>query len=452
MIPEFQPVVGRVHHDIYHVYTVDAHSIACVDKLRQLSRGDLSQEFPGASRIAADMARPHCLFMACLLHDIGKDTGGRAHSERGHEMTVPILRRLGVQEHDIVEIRHLILKHLRMYHVASRRDVDDPTTINQFRDEVHGPEGLKELYLLTLCDVSTTSPSALTMWKRRMLEELYVNTLLSFEGLPKRSEARLDAIREATLAFCPDEGEADFLRYFLGAVPDRYLYANEPQEIVVHARMCRQAEVRRQMVDLITTDAPYAELGVVVDDRPGALAAVTAALSANRLRVVGAQLYSWVDRAGRKRVLDLFWVRSGNDPSQVKKYVERLEKDIEALMSGEVEHGDLAESRRSSRLSSRPSPEVETRISFDNRSASQHTVVEVVAKDRQGLLHHLSRALMEAKLEVGLAKINTEGNAVADVFYVVNGEGNKVVDQDELSVLEEKLKSAVQRAASLFDD
>ncbi len=446
MIPEFQPVVGRVHHDIYHVYTVDAHSIACVDKLRLLSRGELSAEFPNASRIAADIARPQCLFMACLLHDIGKDIGGRAHSERGHEMVVPILRRLGVQEHDIVEVQQLVLKHLRMYHVASRRDVDDPKTIAGFRDEVHGPEGLKELYLLTLCDVSTTSPSALTQWKRRMLEELYVNTLLSFEGVPQRTEARAESVRAAATRICPDAGEAEFLDHFLSVVPNRYLYANEPEHIVVHARMCRQAEVKRQMVSLLGTNAPYAELGIVVDDRPGALAAITAALAANRLRVAGAQLYSWTDRGGRRRVLDLFWVRSRKDPSHVKRYLERLEQDIENLLSGEVGAVELMTSRRESRLSSRPTPDVETMVTFDNRSASDHTVVEVVAQDRPGLLHALARTLSQQGFGIGLAKINTEGNAVADVFYIVDEKSQKVTDGARLSALAEKLKKAVLRA------
>lgn len=446
MIPEFTPVVGRVHHDIYHVYTVDAHSIACVDKLRMLARGELSSEFPSASRLAADIARPQCLFMACLLHDIGKDTGGRAHSERGHDMVVSILRRLGVQEHDIVEVQQLILKHLRMYHVASRRDVDDPRTVEGFRDEVHGPEGLKELYLLTLCDVSTTSPTALTHWKRRMLEELYVNTLLSFEGLPKMTEARALSIREQTERLCPDPGEAEFLKHFLAVVPERYLYANEPDHIAVHARMARQAEVRRHMVSLLDTNSPYAEVGVVVDDRPGTLAAITAALAANRLRVAGAQLYSWVDRGGRKRVLDLFWVRSGNDPNQVRRVLDRLEADIDDLLSGKVAADELMVSRRGSRLSSRPAPEVETMVTFDNRSASHHTVVEVIAQDRPGLLHFLSRALTAQGLGIGLAKINTEGNLVADVFYVVDQDGQKILDADRLSGLEGKLKEAVVRA------
>lgn len=447
MIPEFRPVVGRVHHDIYHVYTVDAHSIACVDRLRAMCRGDVSAEFPHASRLAADIARPQCLFMACLLHDIGKDVGGRAHSERGFEMVATILARLGVQEHDIAEVQHLVLKHLRMYHVASRRDLDDPKTVEGFRDEVHGPEGLKELYLLTLCDVSTTSPQALTQWKRRMLEELYVSTLESFSGAPGRDEARAVKLREAARDLCPDPGEAEFMTHFLGAVPDRYLYANEPVHIAMHARMCRQAEERRHVVTVLGTNAPYVEIGVVVDDKPGTLAAVTAALAANRLRVINAQLYSWQDRAGRARVLDLFWVRPAGEPSQVKRQLDRVLSDIEQLLSGEVNPDVLLVSRRGSRLSSRPAPEVETVITFDNRGASDHTIVEVIAQDRSGLLYSLARALSTEGLEIALAKINTEGNAVADVFYVVDREGKKVTEAAHLSSIEDKLRLAVRRAA-----
>src|SRR5688572_4784393 len=128
MIPEFSPVVGRVHHDIYHVYTVDVHSVAAVDRLRALCRGDLAAEEPLACRLAADMARPNVVFFATLLHDIGKDQGGKNHCDRGRDMCGPILERLGIAEPEIVEIQHLVFKHLRMYHVATRRDIDDPQT------------------------------------------------------------------------------------------------------------------------------------------------------------------------------------------------------------------------------------------------------------------------------------------------------------------------------------
>lgn len=445
MIPEFKPVVGRVHHDIYHVYTVDVHSIAAVDRLRSLCRGELSNEHPIASRLAAEVARPHVLFMAALLHDIGKDTGGRKHSERGVELSRTILRRLGVAEHDIVEIEHLVLKHLRMYHIASKRDIDDPQTIENFREEVHGPEGLKELYLLTLCDVATTSPLALTSWKERMLEELYVRTQRSFDGLPGRTEQRAESLRESARALCPAPGEREFLEYFLSVVPDRYLYANEPENIVAHGRLARQSQARRFMVALLTHDVPYAEIGFITDDKPGALTMITAVLAANRLPVVGAQLFSWVDEHGRKRVLDLFWVRGGEEPTKLEALLPRVREDFERLLGGEITADTLIESRRGSRFSERPAPDVPITISFDNRSASHHTIIEVAAQDRPGLLYRLARTLNEAGLEVALSKINTEGNAVADVFYVVDREGKKLLEAQQVEVLHHRLREVAQK-------
>lgn len=445
MIPEFKPVVGRVHHDIYHVYTVDAHSIAAVDRLRALCRGELAAEHPIASRLAAEIARPQVLFMAALIHDIGKDIGGRKHSERGFDLSRTILERLGVAEHDIVEVQHLVLKHLRMYHVASRRDIDDPQTIESFREEVHGPEGLRELYVLTLCDVATTSPQALTSWKERMLEELYVRALAQFEGMPGRTEQRAESLREAARQLCPAQGERDFLEHFLTVVPERYLYANEPEDIVAHSRLARMSQTRRFMTAVLTHDGPYTEVGFITDDKPGALANITAVLAANRLRVAGAQLYSWLDEHGRKRVLDLFWVRSGDDPKQVELALPRVEQDFEKLLGGETTADVLIASRQGSKFSERPAPDVPTGISFDNRSAQGHTIIEVAAQDRPGLLYRLARTLSSAGLQVALAKINTEGNAVADVFYVVDADGKKVTDPVQVDHLHKQLKEAAQR-------
>lgn len=446
LIPEFQPVVGRVHNDIYHVYTVDVHSIAAVDRLRKYCRGEMSEEHAIASRLAADIARPQVLFMAALLHDIGKGEGGRDHSIIGAKQVAPILARLGVKEHDIVEIQHLIEKHLRMYHVASRRDIDDPDTISAFRDEVNGPEGLKELYLLTLCDVATTSPTALTSWKTRMMEELYLATRHSFEGLAPHDDSRAEKIREAARKMCPEKGEAEFLSHFLDSVPNRYLYANEPTQIVGHGRLARMSEGRRILVEMIGTRSPYVELGFIVDDKPGALEMITASLAANKMRVAGAQLYFWTDRNGRKRVLDIFWVRCGREPEVVQRQIPRLRQDLEALVSGETTPLKLFGSRKSKGLSDRPTPDVPTMINFDNRSSSRHTVIEVLAEDRHGLLFRLAKTLNEAKLEVAVAKINTEGNGVADVFYVADREGNKLLDPAQVEALNRGLREAVQKA------
>ena len=127
MVPEFLPVTGRVHHDVYHVYTVDVHSVAAVDRLRQLARGELAQEFPLSSRLAAEIARPGPLFLATLLHDVGKgwpDSSGsrKNHSKTGADLCRQILPRLGLAPDDVDEACQLVQDHLLMYHVATRRD------------------------------------------------------------------------------------------------------------------------------------------------------------------------------------------------------------------------------------------------------------------------------------------------------------------------------------------
>ena len=442
MIPEVRPLVGRVHHDIYHVYTVDVHSIAAVDRLRALARGELVAEHPIATRLASDIARPQVLFMAALLHDIGKDLGGRDHSDRGAELARPILQRLGVQEHDIVEIQHLVAKHLRMYHVASRRDIDDPQMIENFRTEVHGPEGLKELYLLTICDVSTTSPTALTTWKSRMMLELYLSTRRSFEGLPAQSEERAQKLRTATIDLCEGE-ECVFLQHYLQSVPNRYMYANEPSDIVIHARVAERSESEELLVEQIGSRGPYVEIAVVADDRSGTLADITASFAAERMWVIGAQLYSWIDRHGRKRVMDIFWVHGATEPSAIERQLTRVRKDMKGLLSGELSPEKLLKKRASSGLERRPSPDVPVFVHFDNRSSSNWTVIEVIAEDRTGLLYSLAKTLKDAGLQVTVAKINTEGNGVADVFYVADQDGKKLEDEDRLAELERELRAAI---------
>lgn len=446
MIPEFAPVVGRVHHDVYHVYTVDEHSIAAVDRLRALSRGDLAAEFPVACRLAAEMARPHVVALATLLHDIGKVIGGRNHSERGAEMARDILERLRLPEVDIQEVQHLILKHLRMYHVATRRDVDDPETLTHFGNEVHGREGLRELYLLTVADVSTTSPTAMTSWKARMLDELFLATdRWLAEGEAERSDSARDAIFERVFELLGDDVDRRFANAFLHALPRRYVVANVSEDIASHARLASAGHGKPAHIEVINRDDPYVEICVVANDRPGLLALIAASLAASRVRVVGAQVYSWFAPEGEGRALDMFWIAGGSSAEDAIAMVPRVERDLSALVRGEAEASSLVPSAPPSRWGERPSPAVPTRVVIDNRASANHTVIEVLARDRIALLFWLAHTIERAGLTIALAKINTEGTRVADVFYVCDENGSKVSDSDRIEVLRRQLISAVDR-------
>ncbi len=443
MIPEFAPLVGRVHHDVYHVYTVDVHSIEAVDRLRALCRGDLAGAHPLASRLAAEITRPQVLFLATLLHDIGKDIGGGAHSERGAVLACDILARLGLGDAEILQVQHLIRAHLRMYHIATRRDIDDPRTLEEFMREVHGHEGLRELYLLTVCDVSTTSPTALTNWVARMLEELYIAAEAWLDAGESMREASAERVCREVERLWTDPQSLPFVRQFLEAMPERYLYANETQRIARHAAFALEAMARRAGVSCIADVAPYVEFVFIAEDRPGLLAMITATLAAHGLQVVGAQIYSWASSDGVVRSLDLFWVAAGSRAQKAQALVPKLEDELARMLTGALDPAELASSSGAGGTwANRRTPPVRTTVSFDNRASAGHTVIEVISQDRPGLLFALSRCLQLAGLRIALAKINTEGTAVADVFYVTEEDGSKVTDSHRIELLKGSIASA----------
>jgi [protein-PII] uridylyltransferase len=450
MIPEFSPVVGRVHHDTYHVYTVDVHSVAAADRLATLMRGELAAEFPLACRLAAEAARPRMLFYATLLHDVGKAIGGTEHAARGAEMAAMILARLGLTDEDVAEACHLIRKHLVMYHVATRRDLEEPATIEEFAREVHGREGLRDLYLLTVADLSTTSPTSMTTWKARMLDELYraTDALLVGEGHdgdgPRHAaqrEAAIDArwahaaeAARAAASAMAATGDAEseprraFLAEYLASMPERYVLANAPEAIAAHAELARAHVGERVAVSVVPSrhDAAAVELCVVAPDRPGLLAAITAALAASRLEVHGAQIHSRARKGGGVQAVDLFWVRDrGGSVDGVTRALPNLARDVDRVLAGEVRATDLAR-HRGGTLRERAAPPVKIEVSIDDRASPRQTVIEILARDRPGLLFAVSDALHRLGLSIAVAKINTEGMRVADVFYVTEADGAKI--------------------------
>ncbi len=436
MIPEFSPVVGRVHHDTYHVYTVDVHSVAAVDRLVSLVRGDLAAEFPLACRLAAEIVRPRMLFFATLLHDVGKAIGGTDHSQRGAEMAGAILKRIGLSPEDVDEACHLIRKHLVMYHVATRRDLDDPATVRDFARDVHGREGLRDLYLLTVADLSTTSPTSMTSWKARMLDELYLATDTVLGGAAVDDTRKLRALGDVDRAVnaLPAASEEEriarraFLADFIGSMPERYLLANTPKAIVAHAELARTHTGKPASVALVPSRHPEAaEICVIAPDRPGLLAAITAAIAASRLEVHAAQIHTRAVAGAAVDAVDLFWVRDrGEGASGVARAVPKLERDLAAILAGEASPIELARRRGQAQRAERSSPKVRIQVSVDDRASPRHTVIEVVARDRPGLLFSISEALHGLRLSISVAKINTEGSRVADVFYVSEADGEKV--------------------------
>jgi [protein-PII] uridylyltransferase len=445
MVPEFSPVVGRVHHDVYHVYTVDVHSVAAVDRLAAIARGELAATHPVATRVAAETLSPAMLAFATLLHDVGKAIGGKDHSQRGAAMAVDILGRLGFRPDEIEAARQLIFEHLSLYRLATRRDIDDPATVEEAARVGGSREGLRNLYLLTLVDVSTTSPTSMTSWKAHLLDELFQSADEHLSGASGEI-GRAELLRHEIVSFAlgyyeanEREAELDFLPRFLASMPDRYLLASSVEAVVAHASIVRRHR-GSVSVEVVPSSHPDAtELCVVANDRPGLLSSIAAALAASRLEVLAAQVYSRSLPGDLKEAVDLFWVQGRTDDEDaVLRALPKVVRDLESQLAG----GPPPKLPSTPSGPRRPGPKVLTNVAMDHRASPLHTIIDVTTLDRPGVLFAITNALFELGLTIAVAKINTEGTRVSDVFYVTENDGSKI----EPGPRAEAIRVAVLRA------
>jgi [protein-PII] uridylyltransferase len=442
VIPEFEPVMGRVQHDVYHVYTVDVHSMAAVDRLRAVVRGELASEMPLASQLAADGGGSVELFLGVLLHDIGK-AHGKEHAQRGARMAESIVPRLGLSPESTREIAWLVEEHLSLYHWAMRRDISDPETLLEVASRASSVERLRDLYLLTLVDLSTTNPKALSSWKARMLDELYLATLGVLEASGTAPEA--SSHRAESIASAFGDNERPVVLSLLESLPSRYLAGNDDASARFHARAVLDRDRAPVRVVCRMLEGGLVEVVVCVDDRPGLLADLAAVLTANRLAVQSAQIYTHPRAGGAPAALDIFHVRPaphiGGDE---RSWAARVERDIAEILSGNTPAARLLASRaRPPAWSVRRGPEVPTDIRIDNTTSRAFTIVDIFTRDRVGLLHAIARTLHDEGLVIGLSKVNTEGLRVADVFYVTGAGGEKLIDPARIARLDAGLREAI---------
>ncbi len=454
MVPEFEPLTGRVQHDVYHVYTVDVHSVAAVDRLHALARGDLRAELPLPSRLIAEAPRPLPLYLGLLLHDVGKARGGKNHSEKGAEMAEPAAQRLGLSRVDVEHVVWLVREHLSLYLWAMRRDTSDPETIAEVASRIGSPERLRDLYLLTVADFSTTNPTAMTSWKARMLDDLYLAVAAHFEGDGGAvRQGRASSIRdEVRLLFGASDG--DGVEAFVRDMPDRYFLANAVETIVEHARAAARRGPRTVHVARGPAPTPdVSELLVTTDDRPRLLADVTAVLASHRLSVVAAQIYTRPRRDGTgtrgaatDEAFDVFHVRrdaQGSEPVD-EPLRARIERDLGAVAEGALDAEQLlSRLPRAPAWATRRVPDVRTEVVVDNAISGRFTVVDVFTRDRVGLLHAVAKTLSDLHLGIALSKVGTEGARATDVFYVEENGGGKVKSRERLDTIKKTLERAL---------
>jgi [protein-PII] uridylyltransferase len=436
VLPEFGRITAHHQNDLYHVYTVDVHTLFALRRLYTLRAGDLLEEEPELSRAMRDLEDPLPLYLGMLLHDAGKGLGGN-HSEKGRGLMVSVGGRLGLSPRQREVAEFLVLEHLLMSHTAQRRDLSDPALIADFARRVGDVEKLTCLYLLTWADIRSVAPGMWTGWKAQLLRELYDKArawlLGTTEGQPGPGREQF----HARWARVFGEARAHALAQVL---PERYFLGTSPARATLHARLLDRAR-RRTLAAALRhlPEAGHSELALAARDRPGLLALLAGVLSAHRIDILSARIVSTTDGLA----LDVFDVRPPHGLLLERSRWRAARADLVRVLSGAVSSEEVLRRRRSGSLLQRPLPPVAPKVTVDNRASRGFTVVDVVARDRVGLLHAIASALTASGAQIALAKVATEAHRAVDSFYVTR-EGARVERPEEVKALVSSLTAALQ--------
>lgn len=443
-VPEFGRVVAQMQYDMYHVYTVDEHTIFAIGILARIERGDLKDELPLATSIMPGLVSRRALYVAVLLHDIAKGRGGD-HSILGEQIANKLCPRFGLTAEETETVAWLVRCHLAMSNTAFRRDLQDPQTITDFVSLVQSPERLRLLLVLTVADIRAVGPKIWNNWKAGLLREIYALAHDAMTGTLEESanarSRRVAAIQAALRKDLADWNDQDFADHIARA-PAAYWLTTPPAALVRQARLVRGAVRDQAPLAVETRVEPargFTEVTVYTGDHPGVFARIAGALAVSGANIVDARIFT----LSTGMVLDSFSIQdmeggAFDRPDKLAKMAVLIEQ---ALSNRLRALDDLASKRTGpARLDAfRVTP----RVLIDNKASATYTVVEVNGRDRPGLLRAVGMAITKLNLQIATAKISTYGERVVDVFYVKDIFGLKVDSTAKLNKLREALLAAL---------
>ncbi len=440
-LPEFGQIIGQMQHDLFHIYSVDAHTMELVKNLRRFSYPEYEEKFPVAARIVRRMDKPELLYLAGLYHDIGKGRGGD-HSTLGAVDARRFCENHGISNRDTNLVCWLVEKHLLMSAVAQRKDISDPEVIRDFSHEVGDQVRLDYLYALTVADINATNPTLWNSWRASLLRQLYAETKRALrrglENVIDKQDWILETQRTA-LAKLEDHGfEETEVQSLWKDRGDDYFLRERADDIVWHTRaIARHHDVRKPLILVkksSTVDTEGAtQIFVHTLEHDNLFAVVASAMEQLDLNIVDARIYS--SKSGYS--LDTFYVLDadgkpiGDDEERSKQIVDFLRQHIE--QPDRFPEFISKRTPRQMRLFSTP-----TRTTMATDIGKGSSMLEVITPDRPGLLARIGRIFFEYEIKLQAAKIATLGERVEDVFFITNKKQEAIKDPE--------LCEAIQRA------
>jgi [protein-PII] uridylyltransferase len=461
-IPEFGRLTCLVQHEFFHRYTADEHTLQVIENLDRIID---ATEPPHASykKIFQHIEHSHVLYLALLLHDVGKSANVEHHAEASLEMARRVAQRLHLGADETSQLLFLVRDHLKLSMLSQRRDLDDQSTIDAAAYIVKDEVNLDALMLLTFADAAGTSIKTWTEWKEALLWELYRRTKRTLSGAERVRDIlsrRIEQLYGEVSAELKDQLPLEEIYSHFELMPASYYINTSAAEItrhlmVIHRFLTRQLEVEEAedalvpVVDWQSFPAQrYSQVFICTWDRLGLFSKICGSFASAELNILRANIYTRSDHV----VLDMFDVCDKNLAAVTdQRAIQTAEGMLERMLSDRenIEFADVLKRLRAIRG---PAPgirevHIPTLISFDNETSKGRTIIEIQTEDRLGLLYAITHTLSELGQDISFAKISTEKGAAIDTFYVQDQLGNKITDPARLSLIRSKLESAINLLA-----
>ncbi|NWO07923.1 MAG: [protein-PII] uridylyltransferase [Alteromonadaceae bacterium] len=443
-LPEFGQIIGQMQHDLFHIFTVDTHTMRVIRNMSQLASGKAeSDDYPLALRLINRLPKLETLYIAGLYHDVAKGRGGD-HSELGAIDAEAFCRRHHLSERDTQLVSWLVENHLLMSMTAQRKDISDPDIIQGFARAMPSQAHLDYLYILTVCDISATNPKLWNTWRATLLRQLYVEAKRALRRGTDNPLTRQDWIRatreEAREILHKQNISDEQIDHVWNTVDDDYFLQDSTVDIAWQtAAIVGHGDDPDPLVLIRDTRGGptdgYSQIIIYVKNRVALFAATTAVLEQLNLNIVDARINSSDDgpySISSYVVLDEQGQPLGVDPERKERVRTRL---VEELDNPE-DYPDIIHRRTPRQLKHFAFP---TEVTLSNDTINQRTVMEVITPDRPGLLARIGQVLLEHRVRLTNAKIATLGERVEDVFFITDEHGAPLRDADTCQALQQDL-------------
>lgn len=441
-LPEFGQIIGQMQHDLFHIYTVDAHTMRVIRNMVRLTSAEARTEYPLASRLIHRLPKMETLYIAGLYHDVAKGRGGD-HSELGAIDAEAFCERHHLSERDTQLVSWLVESHLLMSMTAQRKDISDPDIIQAFARAMPSQAHLDYLYILTVCDISATNPKLWNTWRASLLRQLYIEAKRALRrgiDTPVDRQAWIDATREEAREILHAQNMTnEQIDKIWDTVDEEYFLQDSTVDIAWQtAAIIRHGDNPDPLVLIRDTRGGptdgYSQIIIYMKDRVALFAATTAVLEQLNLNIVDARINSSEGPYSISSyvVLDEQGQPLGVDPARKERARKRL---IEELDDPE-DYPDIIHRRTPRQLKHFAFP---TEVTFSNDTINQRTVMEVITPDRPGLLARIGQVLLEHRVRLTNAKIATLGERVEDVFFITDEHGEPLRDPSVCQALQEDL-------------